>query len=335
MANSDQPYTGMGLREQLFMEARAMAEYALANGFKVPISVIQTLELFEVKSTEVLVEPDVNLQLPVDDLVRAHSALVRLVEPAKPSTILLLDCEQKSSSRLKFLGPVSLIRQMMVAAIISMVMFITLALSHYVKEDGGHILSSGGIPLLLNLLFFLSAAGLGASFSALYKANTYIANGTFDPTYHSSYWIRFFLGLIAGLMLSVLISKDAFKGGAGVVILFEPGIIHPMLAMLGGFSADLLHTILSRLVEAIESLFRGSTKSVIAYQLQEEKSRLASAQVQQQSKLAIELLQLQQTMGGAENSDALKSNINKMLNDLLPDAGFSPDDKPKEPLNKD
>lgn len=201
------------------------------------------------------------------------------------------------------------------------------------KADGGDILTSGGIPLLLNLLFFLSAAGLGASFSALYKANTYIANGTFDPTYHSSYWIRFFLGLIAGLMLSVLISKDAFKGGAGVVTLFDPGIIHPLLAMLGGFSADLLHTVLNRLVEAVESLFRGSTKSVIAYQLQEEKSRLTNAQVQQQSKLAIELLQLQQTMGDAENSDELKVNINKMLNDLLPDAGFSPDDKAKPPLN--
>ena len=39
MVSSDQPYVRMGLREQLFMEARAMAEYALANGFKVPISV--------------------------------------------------------------------------------------------------------------------------------------------------------------------------------------------------------------------------------------------------------------------------------------------------------
>ena len=296
-------------------------------------SVIQTLELFEIKMAEMPPESKVNSQLPVDDLVRAHSTLVRLVEPAKPSTILLLDCEQKSPSRLKFLGPVSLIRQMMVAAIISLALFIVLALSHYVKADGGDILTSGGIPLLLNLLFFLSAAGLGASFSALYKANTYIANGTFDPTYHSSYWIRFFLGLIAGLMLSVLISKDAFKGGAGVVTLFDPGIIHPLLAMLGGFSADLLHTVLNRLVEAVESLFRGSTKSVIAYQLQEEKSRLTNAQVQQQSKLAIELLQLQQTMGDAENSDELKVNINKMLNDLLPDAGFSPDDKAKPPLN--
>ena len=92
-------------------------------------------------------------------------------------------------------------------------------------------------------------------------------------------YLPFFLGLIAGLMLSVLISKDAFKGGAGVVTLFEPGIIHPLLAMLGGFSADLLHTILNRLVEAVESLFRGGSKNVVAYQLQEEKSRLVTAQL--------------------------------------------------------
>jgi len=310
----------LALREQLYLEARAMAEYGLANGLRVSVATIKALEAYE---AEARAESAV-AALPVDELMRAHRTLSRLVEPAKPSTILLLDCEKKQPSPLRFLGPVSLIRQMMVAGIICLVMFITLALSHYVKEDGGDILTSGGLPLLFNLLFYLSAAGLGASFSALYKANVYITNGTFDPTYHSSYWIRFFLGLISGLLLAVLISKEAFSG-SGMSKLLEPGIIHPMLAMLGGFSADLLYTMLSRLVEALESLFKGSTKSLVAQQLQEEKSRLANAQVQQQSKLAIELLQLQQVMDGAGNSDELKLKINAMLNDLLPDSDISSD----------
>jgi hypothetical protein len=37
-------------------------------------------------------------------------------------------------------------------------------------------------------------AGLGACFAALFLANRYIAEGTFDPKYESSYWIRFILG---------------------------------------------------------------------------------------------------------------------------------------------
>ena len=56
-----------------------------------------------------------------------------------------------------------------------------------------------GHVLLYNLLFLIAAAGLGASFQALFQANRYVVAGTFDPKYESSYWIRFVLGLIAGL----------------------------------------------------------------------------------------------------------------------------------------
>lgn len=58
-----------------------------------------------------------------------------------------------------------------------------------------------------SIKYYLAAAGLGVSFAALYKANTFIANGTFDPTYHASYWIRFFLGLIAGLILAIMVPR--------------------------------------------------------------------------------------------------------------------------------
>ena len=44
--------------------------------------------------------------------------------------------------------------------------------------------------------------------------------------------MRFFLGLIAGLVLSVLISKEAFNGDGQLVTLLEPSIIHPMLVNL-------------------------------------------------------------------------------------------------------
>ncbi len=327
MGNSDQPYAGLGLREQLFMEARAMAEYALANGFKVSVSVVQTLERYEVIQDDDGKTCEVNRELPIADLVRAHAALVKLVDPAKPSTILLLDFEQQSKGPLKFLGPVSLIRQMMVAAIISLLLFVLLGLSPNVNAGGGNILSSNGLPLLLNLLFFLAAAGLGASFAALYKANAYIADGTFDPTYHSSYWIRFFLGLIAGLMLSVLISDKAFADTGDASTLLEPGIIRPLLAMLGGFSADLAYTVLSRLVETFESLFRGSAKTIVKSQLQEEKSRLVGQQIQQQSKLALDLLQLQQQMKESDDPQVLQQNINKMLSELLPNGDFHEEKK--------
>lgn len=206
----------------------------------------------------------------------------------------------------------------MIAAIISLVLFITIGLSPEVNSKGGGVMESDGIPLLLNLLFYLAAAGLGASFAALYKANTFITNGTFDPTYDASYWIRFFLGLIAGLILAVLISDDAFAGDDQIQYL-EQGIIRPLLAILGGFSADLAYTVLSRLVETFQSLFRGSTSSLIASQVQEEKTRLADLQSQQQMKLVAELMLLQQKIGSGAELEDMHQAINKLLNDIMPD----------------
>ena len=47
---------------------------------------------------------------------------------------------------------------------------------------------------------------------ALFEANKYVVASTFDPKYESSYWIRFVLGLIAGLLLSKFVS---LKTGGG------------------------------------------------------------------------------------------------------------------------
>jgi len=314
------PYARLNLRDQLFREGRAMAEYALANGNKVPASVIKTIESFTVKSDNVVEEEaSVRQDLDIEDLVVAHGILVKLVEPAKPKTILLLDMEQKAKGIFKFLGPVALIRQMMIAAILSLAFFVILAMTEAVSVNAGNIMSQFGPNLLINLLFYLAAAGLGASFAGLYKANSYITKGTFDPTYHASYWIRFFLGLIAGLVLAVMVSEDYFsKNVSGDVAFLEQGIVRPMLAMLGGFSADLTYTILSRLVETFQSLFMGSAKNMIESKEQELKASLATSQGQQQVAMASNLVNLQQAVGNGAGVEDVKNKINNMLEEVMP-----------------
>ncbi|MCI5145468.1 MAG: hypothetical protein D3923_08025, partial [Candidatus Electrothrix sp. AR3] len=41
------PYANLSLRRQLFLESRAMAEYALSKGQHIPLEVIHTIEGFE------------------------------------------------------------------------------------------------------------------------------------------------------------------------------------------------------------------------------------------------------------------------------------------------
>jgi hypothetical protein len=305
------------LRQQIYQEAHAMAEYALTNGSNIPTSAICTLERYKIDEDNDGYIDGVRLDLPIEPLVKAHEALTRAIQPAKPRTILLLDQEKKNKVMLSFLGPVSLIRQLMIAGLISLMMFIGIALFPEVDSAGGNILQSNGSALLLNLLFYISAAGLGASFSALYKANSYITNGTFDPTYQASYWIRFFLGLISGLIMAVLISEEAFAAGNTEGKFLEDGIVRPLLAILGGFSADLAYTVLNRLVETFESLFRGSTKTLVNNQVSEERNKLDEEMRQKEMKSVGDLIFLQQQVNNGDPK-AISAAINNILSNIMP-----------------
>ena len=75
---------------------------------------------------------------------------------------------------------------MTIAAIISLAAWIGISLFSAVdgivdwKRDFG-------VHLLVEELFLLSAAGLGASFAGLFQANRFVTRGTFDPKYSSTY----------------------------------------------------------------------------------------------------------------------------------------------------
>jgi len=310
------------LRAQLYRETFAMAEYALANGKAVPNTAIRAIEQYERQHASSSIDgaKTTDDQDPIDALLAAHGMLTDIVSPAKPNTILLLKHEQQSSGFMKFLGPVSLVRQMMIAAIISLLCFIALGMTDAVSSKGGNIMSQSGIGLLLNLSFYLAAAGLGASFAALYKANVYIANGTFDPTYHASYWVSFFLGLIAGLILAVMVSEEYFSSHVNEVNFLEKGIVRPMLAMLGGFSADLTHTVLNRLVETIRSLFTGSPKAQIADTKKALQVDFSVQQNQQQVTNASNLLRLQQLINKGSSPEEINKHIDTLLNNEIPGA---------------
>lgn len=318
-SKSFDPYKQNNIRYQLYREARAMAEYALANGKTVPESVIRTIDAFTIQQEQGLNDPiNIRLDLDIGELLAAHCALAKIVEPAKPKTILLLDIEQGVAGFLKFLGPVSLIRQMMIAAIVSLILFIGLSLTEEVSHDSGNIMMQDGYELLLNLMFYLSAAGLGASFAALYKANTYIANGTFDPTYHASYWIQFFLGLIAGLILAIMVSEAYFSKHLSETPFLEKGIIRPLLAMLGGFSADLTHTVLSRIVETVRSLFTGSPRDQMTNKKKALQNDFAAQHNQEKMHMASNLVTLQQIINSGATAEELNQKIDLILKDTLP-----------------
>jgi len=299
----------VSLREQLVLECTAMAKHAFASGLQVPEKTIRVLDGFtgQKPGTD---GADEGERMDSGPLILAHEQLTKIVEPAKPRTILLMDKESDRPGLLKFLGVVPFIRRMMLAAIVCLILFITISLSPAInnKPESWDLFQSSGWELLLKELFLLSAAGLGASFTALFKANRYIVEGTFDPKYESSYWIRFSLGFIAGMILATLIPiEESVSADFG----------KPLLAMLGGFSADLVYRVISRVIETLEALFRGDTRTLVQAKEEQAKARAAGEDIQNRVKAASNILKIQQEIDPGMKPEEIKKKMGKLLTDMV------------------
>jgi hypothetical protein len=171
--------------ESIRAEFCAMLRYALGQGLPVPSDAMAAAA-------------------PDSDLARldaAHSDLARVVLPATPASILLLDEERPRKAIHRLLGPIRLVRQLMAFALVQLVAFIVLAIWTTDIPD----FEVAGKPAILGTLYLVCSAGLDAAFAALFRANRYVATGTFERRYEASYWILIVLGLIAGLVLSLVI----------------------------------------------------------------------------------------------------------------------------------
>lgn len=301
----------VSLKAQLMLECTAMAKHAFASGLQVPGQTIRVLDDFTgTVSTPTGGDESEGGSMDMAPLIQAHERLVKIVEPAKPRTILLMDNETGQPGILKFLGAVPFIRRMMLAAIICLLLFITISLSPEInnKPESWDLFRSSGWALLLKELFLLSAAGLGASFTALFKANRYIVEGTFDPKYESSYWIRFSLGFIAGMILATLIPiEESVNADFG----------KPLLAMLGGFSADLVYRVISRIIETLESLFRGDTRTLVQAKEEQAKARASEEDIQNRVKAASNILKIQQEIDPTMEPEDIKKKMGKLLTDMV------------------
>jgi hypothetical protein len=238
---------------------------------------------------------------------------VRIVAPATPRTILLVSEGRRSP--LSMLGPVRLVRQMLIAVVVLLVSFVVLAMSPDVNVRSGDPLTSSGWALLINELFFIALGGLGAAFSALFTAYRYISDGTYDPKYESTYWLRFILGLMAGLLLPALIPI----GGEAD----DSTLTKPLLALLGGFSAAVLYRVLERLVTTVESLVSADSRELRAAEREALTARAAADAGRERLAVLAEVRRLQERLrgeggsGGREGDARISEALDQLVEVLL------------------
>lgn len=287
-----------------------MASYAVSAGTVVPASVLAAIDAADAAGED-------GEDGEIVRLAAAHEQLVRLIAPVRPSLVMALAEGADETGALRVLGRVLLVRYQMLLALGSLIAFIALSLTDYTSnEENGNIFESSGIPLLVCELFFLAAAGLGASFAGLFQADREILAGTFDPRHQSSYWTRFLLGLIAGLLLATLFdvqTSGTSQPAADSGLHFSAAA----LALLGGFSSAVVFRILNRLVETLETMVRGGPDDANLAKQQAAEAKLGQQLVQERTKLVQRLSRLQQDIAGDPDSRRAREQLEALTRGLL------------------
>lgn len=315
--DSSTPQKGTAVRQQMLEECHAMSKHALASGLEVQGSILRAIENAEQAWSG---DADANdsplAEGALEYLAVAHNHLAKLISPAKPRAITLLDREAAKGGITRFFGSVALVRHLMLVAIVFLVMLIGLGASKYTTIEPGEknpwsIYSASGIEMLAKLMLLMSAAGIGACFAALFRANRFIVEGTYDPKYAMSYWIRLLTGVISGVVLCELIpvGEDPALQGVG----------KPTLALLGGFSGNTVYRILERLVQSIESVVRGDTRELADAQIREAESQSEKKAAEKQVALTGNLIALRRQLDTKDGSTAAKKELDHLLANLQAD----------------
>jgi hypothetical protein len=206
--------------EILIDDVRLMLNHALTTGRPVPPAWLELMASIDGDP-----EP-----AAIRRLAHCHEGLALLVAPATPRSLRYLEGVSGKHT-------VPIMKHLGIASILLLAGFVVLATRPEIGQASADFENGVGMALLLNLAFQLCAAGLGATFVGLFKGNRHIDDFSFDPRYEFSYWVRVMLGLVSGLVLAQLVPVGDGKTFG-----------RPLLALLGGFSVDVVYQTLHRLV---------------------------------------------------------------------------------------
>jgi hypothetical protein len=313
--------------EQLVRECEAMVQHALGTGRVVPADVMARLDR-AVSAPDVpkaVAAPDRRDDARGDDaaasasametsrfvsLAMAHAGLALAIAPATPEAVLLMaDERERHPVRCEF-GPLPLVRQMLGLAMFSLLVLLAVSVSAHVNNVNvsKSLLELAGFPLLMVEAFLVSAASLGACFANLQRINTVISDGTYDPRVQSTYWTRWVMGVISGIVLSQIV-YDFFLGHSGnnpTDNATPTAIGQPLLALLGGYSVDFVHGILKRAINTFGNFFGVSMDDRV-----DNRQRPGTAEAVAQERLATasELAELRRALARNPGADEVGKRL--------------------------
>lgn len=237
---------GTKLRQETVAEIEAMGLFLLSDGHHIGQDAADALSRLEQRE-----------MMSLGELIQLHGHLATAVAPAKPRSILSIRQGQSAGRWGSFLGPTPGVRRLTSSSLFFALAFLIISLSNDVNVEAMSlsIYELDGVPAAIKLALIVSAAGLGASFAALFRVWEDLRSHRYDPLAESASWMQVGLGLVAGLILSEII------GGEGALVADADGAVslngfsEPLLALLGGFSAGVIHMVLNSIVNALRRAF--------------------------------------------------------------------------------
>ncbi|MBL4604540.1 MAG: hypothetical protein JKY02_02410 [Flavobacteriaceae bacterium] len=106
------------------------------------------------------------------------------------------------------------------------------------------------MKLFLNMSYLASISGLGVLFHLLKKISTSVEQSTLVPEESVNYIAQILLGIIAGLLLSEILSVYIHPDPKNATLLSKS-----VLALIGGFSSDAIFSILQGLILRVKNIF--------------------------------------------------------------------------------
>jgi len=305
--------SGIDLIRQIADETLLMARFASRRGLKVPettitgaLAVDSLLAKISAKGegeqASLIATEEVAKSLR--ELTRAHQKLSEVVAPATPGSIRETEGVTGLISAIPHVG---VVRKMLVLGGFSLFAYVVMLCAAEFFDKG----SRGQVVIFQ--LQLLAAASVGAAFHSLFTANEYITKGTFDTKYAMSYYIRFFLGLIAGPIIANTLREVLGDGSASDSAFSLQKLGPTAISLLGGYSADAVNRILQRLVDMMTTLVKGDVKDAIKTREAEIRARYGKMQLEQKKELAARLYELR---AGIADPEAAKK-IDAMVGELI------------------
>lgn len=115
-------------------------------------------------------------------LAKIHWDLTELVAPAQPGALMLLRQQHQSHPARCSFGAVGIVRKMFLIAFLSLAVLLGVALTPEVSSANlsKGLLALQGYPLLVNEIFLVAAATMGATLANLKRLERYVSGFSFD-----------------------------------------------------------------------------------------------------------------------------------------------------------